>query len=99
MNTTRKPPPDIVFDSPPCPVCPGEGNPSCDNTSWRCEDCLCTWGADGTGGEWGDAAVPALPVRNHTDIPWRQLMRRVGKKAAGRLLDGRTWDEYPAVTR
>lgn len=27
------------------------------------------------------------------------LMRRVGKKAAGRLLDGRTWDDYPqAVT-
>lgn len=23
-------------------------------------------------------------------------MKRVGKKAAGRLLDGRTWDEYPA---
>ena len=22
-------------------------------------------------------------------------MRRVGKKAAGRELDGRTWDEYP----
>jgi protein gp37 len=25
------------------------------------------------------------------------LMARVGKKAAGRELDGRTWDEYPAV--
>lgn len=24
---------------------------------------------------------------------------KVGKKRAGRLLDGRTWDEYPAVTR
>jgi len=23
--------------------------------------------------------------------------RRVGKKAAGRLLDGRTWDEVPQV--
>jgi len=23
--------------------------------------------------------------------------RRVGKKAAGRLLDGRTWDEFPEV--
>ena len=23
------------------------------------------------------------------------LMRRVGKKSAGRLLDGRTWDEFP----
>ncbi|UVT31607.1 hypothetical protein SEA_MASK_74 [Mycobacterium phage Mask] len=26
-------------------------------------------------------------------------MRRVGKKHAGRELDGRTWDEYPEVTR
>ena len=25
----------------------------------------------------------------------RQIMRRVGKKAAGRELDGRTWDQYP----
>lgn len=27
------------------------------------------------------------------------VMRRVGKKAAGRLLDGRTWDEFPEVAR
>lgn len=26
-------------------------------------------------------------------------MVRVGKKAAGRILDGRTWDEFPAVAR
>lgn len=26
-------------------------------------------------------------------------MLRVGKKAAGRLLDGRTWDEMPEVAR
>lgn len=26
-----------------------------------------------------------------------QLMERFGKKAAGRLLDGRTWDEMPGV--
>jgi protein gp37 len=26
------------------------------------------------------------------------LMRRASKKAAGRELDGRTWDEYPAVS-
>jgi protein gp37 len=31
------------------------------------------------------------------DAPWRRVYRRVGKKAAGRELDGRTWDEYPAV--
>lgn len=27
---------------------------------------------------------------------WNQPMRRVGKARAGRELDGRTWDEYPA---
>lgn len=27
--------------------------------------------------------------------PFRQTMDRIGKKAAGRELDGRTWDEYP----
>lgn len=31
------------------------------------------------------------------DFPDGQWMRRVGKKAAGRRLDGRTWDEYPEV--
>jgi protein gp37 len=40
---------------------------------------------DPTGGWW--AAEPAF------DPP--VVYRRVGKKAAGRELDGRTWDEYP----
>ncbi len=30
--------------------------------------------------------------------PAAVVMERVGKKAAGRQLDGRTWDAYPAVT-
>lgn len=30
---------------------------------------------------------------------WHTVMRRVGKKAAGRELDGRTWDEYPGGER
>lgn len=29
------------------------------------------------------------------DVRWYRLYRRVGKRAAGRQLDGRTWDEYP----
>ena len=34
-----------------------------------------------------------------TAIEWtdRTQMDRVGKKAAGRLLDGRTWDQFPEV--
>ena len=31
----------------------------------------------------------------HGDSP--RVMRRVGKKAAGRLLDGRTWEQFPEV--
>ncbi|MGI5223016.1 DUF5131 family protein [Nocardia sp. CA-290969] len=29
------------------------------------------------------------------DLGFRQIVRRVGKKKAGRELDGRTWDQYP----
>jgi protein gp37 len=45
-----------------------------------------TWmepdGAESHGWEWDPT-------------PGASLMERVGKKAAGRYLDGRTWDEYP----
>lgn len=39
---------------------------------------------------WPDDHQPAVTGR-----PW--LFDRVGKKRAGRMLDGRTWDEYPEV--
>jgi len=32
-------------------------------------------------------------------LPGEQCFKRVGKKAAGRLLDGRTWEEIPDVRR
>lgn len=35
--------------------------------------------------------------RDGLPSPGHAYMERVGKKAAGRLLDGRTWDEYPAT--
>lgn len=37
---------------------------------------------------------PVLDEMGH-----REVIERVGKKAAGRELDGRTWDEYPAGAR
>ena len=37
---------------------------------------------------------PTRTVHNHGDVA-DPIMVRVGKKAAGRLLDGRTWDEFP----
>lgn len=54
--------------------------------------------------QWGDWA-PGLGFACPDDLPrdgWHHFdpecsMRRVGKKAAGRLLDGRTWDEMPEV--
>jgi protein gp37 len=45
-------------------------------------------------GEWG-------PVTGHhySDLESRSepadIVRKLGKKAAGRSLDGRTWDEFP----
>lgn len=41
--------------------------------------------------QWGEWAP------RYKGEPWIYMeMERVGKKAAGRSLDGRTWDEYPA---
>jgi protein gp37 len=52
----------------------------------------------------GDAARPAVWINpdGSFDQSWEPTagqtsMVKVGKHAAGRLLDGRTWDEYPAV--
>lgn len=45
----------------------------------------------------GEPPRPVVAVGGQLD-EWghRMLMRRVGKHAAGRTLDGRTWDQYPA---
>jgi protein gp37 len=44
-----------------------------------------------------DGSLHSFASRNeHKRTAWSTpIMRRVGKKAAGRLLDGRAWDEYP----
>lgn len=42
--------------------------------------------------QWG-AWCPDVDVATGLDAP--ESMSRLGKKAAGRTLDGRTWDEYP----
>lgn len=41
---------------------------------------------------------PMSIERDDTTPPGAQGMRRLGKKAAGRELDGRIWDEYPEVS-
>lgn len=55
-------------------------------------------------GEWlefGDASlqepVNVTSTRQH-DFPDRTIMVRVGKKSAGRLLDGVNWNQFPAST-
>ena len=50
------------------------------------------WSSDT--GERYTATRDYICAPNESDGEW---LRRVGKKAAGRLLDGRTWDEMPAV--
>lgn len=52
-------------------------------------------------GEWVEVRETTQEiVEQHSketrSFPNGDLFFRVGKKAAGRLLDGRTWDEYPA---
>lgn len=50
--------------------------------------------------QWGEWSPDGGEVRNCTSdvftFPDGQVMRRVGKKAAGRLLDGKLWDGMPA---
>lgn len=40
--------------------------------------------------------IPYLGWGHDRDGPQWEVMKPTGKKAAGRLLDGRTWDEFPA---
>jgi hypothetical protein len=42
-------------------------------------------------GEWG----PMMTTGPHGKLPYSEGMVRFGKKRAGRLLDFRTWDEFP----
>lgn len=51
--------------------------------------------------EFPERETDARNVRFHGDAAAErvQLVGRVGKKMAGRMLDGRTWDEYPVTHR
>lgn len=51
--------------------------------------------------QWGEwvpmlGQAEGVPVREKTTTADGWVMGHAGKKAAGRLLDGRTWDEFPA---
>ena len=50
-------------------------------------------------GEWSPTNQIAIPEKSvpYYSPPGDCVMLRVGKKAAGRFLDGRTWDEVPEV--
>jgi protein gp37 len=45
-------------------------------------------------GEWAPRSVEGLAAHEYFPAAAAPL-QRLGKKAAGRLLDGRTWDQYP----
>ena len=52
-------------------------------------------------GEWmpTDILDPRAQYPSWPDTDMRLAYAKVGKRAAGRELDGRTWDEYPEVSR
>jgi protein gp37 len=58
------------------------------------------WAPTGQYG-WGMLDGPQIYGSATRDDPHgcvlHEILRRVGKKAAGRELDGRTWDEFPTA--
>lgn len=54
------------------------------------------WGEAAPLDQLSDDATAAWELRNGPGYP-AETMCQVGKRAAGRVLDGRTWDEFPAV--
>lgn len=47
--------------------------------------------------QWGEFAPNWFNDDDGNKIPGSEWIERVGKKAAGRTLDGRTWDEFPGA--
>jgi protein gp37 len=70
---------------------------------WQPRDCMTNAPDDPVA--WSDGDIPLLPdgtdCRGYEALADAKLgcrvMRNVGKKNAGRVLDGRTWDEMPAA--
>jgi protein gp37 len=56
------------------------------------------WGETAPLDQLSDHALASWELRNGPGYPPETLCR-VGKKAAGRQLDGRTWNDYPAADR
>lgn len=62
------------------------------------------WGEWLPVGDWYEDHHSSLPVRAWNGASWTddgrtggEWVARIGKRAAGRLLDGRTWDQMPGV--
>jgi protein gp37 len=45
---------------------------------------------------WTNPGEPPVKLWDEADHYWTNASACLGRKAAGRLLDGRTWDEFPA---
>ena len=48
---------------------------------------------------WTNPGAPKVHLWDEADHYWTHASARVGKQAAGRLLDGREWNEMPEVTQ
>lgn len=49
--------------------------------------------------QWGEYAPNWYTNKSGEKVPNSEWMDRMGKKSAGRTLDGRTWDQYPIANR
>lgn len=52
--------------------------------------------------QWGEWAPTPLGTESHPELwndvkSWRSRMQRLGKKTAGRMFDGRTWNALPPI--
>lgn len=71
---------------------------------WKLRDQCAAYGVPFLFKQWGEwlpmlGQVEGVPVREKTTTADGWVMGHAGKKAAGRLLDGRTWDGFPAVVQ
>ena len=48
---------------------------------------------------WTNPGAPKVHLWDEADHYWTNASARIGKKLAGRVLDGQTWDQFPEVSQ
>lgn len=66
---TRTMPPNIEFETPPCPICGNETEATGERLALACGLCRVRWLSDGTGGEWDFPDAEQCPAV----LAWRSV--------------------------